>query len=238
MNGKLRELVGLAIDHDTPYSDTVQNKTFEILFNKINTIYDVKKAKQDLKLFCLKASNCKFGTKAGLFLDLCFNSIDKEFGQFLTELRKGFSKDEKNGEKSLAPYLTLQAEVEYMFGYKTVHDTRSIEGKRNASISKTYCSRVRTKAGVLDKMYEKGVRFFLPVHDAIIVQKEDVTKVLESLCEAAIDRGMPFSPRAKVHNFTRETERTNKSLQFKRDCLFKDYEYSGKAVLRNLRNFI
>lgn len=187
--GKLRE--GIAIAARGTYEDCINGKEININFNEITNLTQAKAYKEQLKLFTLKAANCKKGSKAATILDEALKRIDCRFASWLSNLRTGWTKEARkvegvtiqgNGKQSKAPFLTQQHEVEFMFGRKLVHDIPIAD----QIIRDTRCHFEYSKTpGIIENCINEGVRVLLPIHDAIICLKEDVDLVLKAIVKAA-----------------------------------------------------
>lgn len=194
--GKLREVI--AISAHGKYSDVICGKEINIDFDKITNLQTAKKFKDELKLFFLKASNCKFGSEAGHIMDEALAKIDSEFARWIRNYRKGFTiyNELASGKQSVVPYMTQQNEVEFMFGRKMNH-ALPIKGELVVNTDYKF---ERTQRGVVDFLIECGVKYFLPIHDAIIITSDNVKYIFDAIRSAAIYRNYSV-PAIKVISY-------------------------------------
>lgn len=168
----------------------------EVDFDEIKTITDYNKNKDILKKFCMYGLNCGTTAIGGQIFDRALASIDRNFMNFIIEERKGWWNDAST--KSTIPFKTLANEVEYMLGIKAWHILP--DDNKKLSETEVVLSKSPYKS-VTEILIKKGCKFFLTIHDAIIVTEEDLPLVYDALNEAANIRQHLFAPCAKTTFF-------------------------------------
>lgn len=177
MCGKLREVI--AVMSEGEYSDTICGQEVNINFDEITNFKINKEIKNKLKLFTLKAINCKKGTKAANIMDSALAKIDKDFAKWISRYRIGFRTIAKEGstKQSMVPFITQQNEVEFMYGILYEHDIPL----GNNTVKNTNIRVLKTTTGVIPYCIQQGINFLIPIHDAVVVLEKDIEKVYRAL---------------------------------------------------------
>lgn len=209
--GKLREYICLNATGKFTEKVNGEKEKYHIDFDEIRTIRDYNKNKDKLKKFCMKGLNCSLNSEAARIFDRALSTIDKNFKEWLITERKGWWNDFST--KSTVPFKTLVNEVEFMLGIKAWHILPTDKSKMTTTPVVYNKSQFKS---VTELLLEKGCKFFLTVHDAIITTEEDLGLVYESLKEAAELRGHLFAPCAKTTFF--------KTGKVKKNCYSREEE--------------
>lgn len=247
--GCLREL--LAVRMKGLYEPTsFDDPSTWINFDAIRFIKDAQEEpfKSKLKKFFLKAFNCRLGTKAASFMDYAMYQIDPNFCKWLQNLRRGFGSDCQG--TSIAPYISQRYEVEFMQGVSIQHEHVEALGKKRSERSETDLGFVEYKntfnpqnnyTAENGKLLYQGnvlsyalrgfkVKFILPIHDAVLIEKKDLKALVESFRLSALTRHLPFSPAFKVVELPTEyTERFQGEFIQSKYCSKEQREFREKV---------